>query len=298
MSIQEFVTRLSFPDAWNMALFLVGLPLLAMVIVQLMRRRGVGLPLDRAWPNVCWGHLSAGVLFALTITVLHVLLLPMLLYGVQLLWFPEGVEHLDNATESLVSATVMCIHWVLLCGLILCWLLYVAGAKPETLGLTLRRLPAALKTAPVMLLAAMPVIIAFLYGSNFIYDFLWKAPAPSHPVLAALTEGPDLWQVVALFIMAGLVIPFFEELFFRGFIQTSLMRTGSPAAAIIAQGVLFGLVHAAMPTSVVSLTIFGLALGYAFYRTRNLVSCFLMHAAFNLMNLTLTALPGMLQGGR
>ena len=82
-----------------------------------------------------------------------------------------------------------------------------------------------------------------------------------------------------------LVIPFFEELFFRGFIQTSLMRTGSPAAAIIAQGVLFGLVHMGMPASVDSLTIFGLALGYAFYRTRSLVSCFLMHAAFNLRTL-------------
>ena len=297
MSIQESVTRLSFHDVWNMALFLAGLPLLAVVIVQLIRRRGVGPTVDGAWPNVCWGRLTAGLPFVVAIIVLHIFLQYVLFYGVRLLWFPDGMKHLDSATSLVVSSTVMCIQWALLCGLILYWLLYVAGAKPATLGLTFQRLPAALKIAPVMLLTAMPAIIAFLAGSDFVWRLV-KGPSPGHPVLVALTEGPDLWQVVALFVMAGLVIPFFEELFFRGFIQTSLMRTGSPAAAIIAQGVLFGLVHMALPTSVVSLTIFGMALGYAFYRTRSLVSCFLMHAAFNLMNLTLTVLPGILQGGR
>ena len=54
MPIQGFATRLSFHDVWNIALFLAGLPLLAMVVVQLMRDRGVGQPLDGAWPNVCW----------------------------------------------------------------------------------------------------------------------------------------------------------------------------------------------------------------------------------------------------
>ena len=126
---------------------------------------------------------------------------------------------------------------------------------------------------------------------------LVKGPAPVHPLLAALTEGPEPWQIVAMFVMAGLLIPFFEELFFRGFILTSLMRTGSPVAAIVAQGVLFGLVHIGVPTSVIPMMIFGMALGYALYRTRSLVSCFLMHAAFNLMSLTLTVLPMIVSSG-
>jgi membrane protease YdiL (CAAX protease family) len=177
------------------------------------------------------------------------------------------------------------------CGLLLVWILVWARGRISALGLTTERLGAALGTGLKTLLATMPGIIAALFLATFIHSLVVSTPPGEHPVLQALGKSVNPWQVVAFFALAGLVVPILEELFYRGLIQTALMRSGNAAVAISASAILFGMVHLSLPngpTSAPAIAVLGFGLGYAYYRTRSLWAPVLMHAMFNLYNLTLT----------
>ncbi len=99
----------------------------------------------------------------------------------------------------------------------------------------------------------------------------------------------DSWdpsRLTPFVINAVLIIglgPFVEELLFRGVGVRVLSVFGAPAA-IIASGLMFGLVHGlweALP----ALSIFGIGLGYVRYKTRSVFPAFLAHAAFNAIGL-------------
>ena len=96
--------------------------------------------------------------------------------------------------------------------------------------------------------------------------------------------------IAALVVVSGFVLPFFEELFYRGFVMTAMLRSGSAAAAIVGSAVLFGAVHAPLWAHLPALMVLGVGLGYAYYRTRSLWTPVLMHTLFNLYNLTISIL--------
>jgi uncharacterized protein len=110
-----------------------------------------------------------------------------------------------------------------------------------------------------------------------------------------LTGGAHGWGffVIAVFTVVG--APFFEELFFRGLLLRALCRLFAPmgfarsngraiavVAAVIVDGVLFGLTHAEWQ-QLAGLALFGMILAIVSYRTGRLGMNMVAHASFNLV---------------
>jgi membrane protease YdiL (CAAX protease family) len=109
----------------------------------------------------------------------------------------------------------------------------------------------------------------------------------AHPTIRALREsGLPARYALALWISAVAVAPIAEELFFRGLLQTFLLRLVRRRwIAISLASLAFGAVHLQQPHAIAALAVLGLLIGYAYERTGSLLPPILIHALFNLNTL-------------
>ncbi|NHB67279.1 CPBP family intramembrane glutamic endopeptidase [Perlabentimonas gracilis] len=84
--------------------------------------------------------------------------------------------------------------------------------------------------------------------------------------------------------------PVLEELIFRGIMLKGLLKRYSPATAIVASSVLFGVVHL-NPWQFISALILGIFIGWIYYRTRSTSLAIIIHA-FNNFTATLPDIIG------
>jgi membrane protease YdiL (CAAX protease family) len=94
---------------------------------------------------------------------------------------------------------------------------------------------------------------------------------------------------VLISIMVAVGAPFFEELFFRGFLRTALQTRLGSHGAVFAQAALFGLAHLgevsgwANVSIVLAMFSLGVVLGYTAKFTGRLVPGMAAHCLFNLV---------------
>jgi len=99
-----------------------------------------------------------------------------------------------------------------------------------------------------------------------------------------LLEDPQVpgFVRVGLILLAVVISPVAEELFFRGMVQNYfLKRLGGPWRAILVTGFLFMLVHAPLYSQMPALWVLGLVLGWSYYRYRTLAVPVCLHIFFN-----------------
>ena len=98
------------------------------------------------------------------------------------------------------------------------------------------------------------------------------------PVLA----GSSPFQLALLACLAGVG----EELLFRGVVQVGLERMLPALMAVIAAGVIFGLVHFASPTYALLAALVGVYLGALFLLLENLLIPIVAHSVYDFIALT------------
>ncbi len=165
--------------------------------------------------------------------------------------------------------------------------MFVCMAIYAALGLLRERpISSELNFAPV---SASTVIYSVLMALGLrgvvgVYTVLSEnVPALVH----SLEEAPDysaalsspLGALTAL-LAAGALAPVFEEILFRGLVQTELMRAFPAWAAILLSSLGFAAMHGLLFQSL--FTFFcGLALGWVYYRTGSLLPGIALHITFN-----------------
>ncbi len=136
--------------------------------------------------------------------------------------------------------------------------------------------------------AAMLMILPIVSLQLNMGQILWQRllpniPPPVHPTLESLKQSD--WGragVGQLFVMAIVVAPIAEELFFRGLLLQTLCRyTRRAWVSIVLSGLAFGAVHLGQPQAVVPLATMGIILGYLRVRHRSIELCIVVHALFN-----------------
>lgn len=141
-------------------------------------------------------------------------------------------------------------------------------------------------------LAVWALALPGLWGLGLVWPWvLERLGVPSEPPLLlesiAAARGSALWIAV---LLAVVVIPFLEEVCFRGFLQPLLVRRWGGACGVLVTSVLFASLHgwsAFGPVLGLSLV-----LGAVMLRTRRLSAPFVVHAANNgLAILMLRTLP-------
>ena len=87
----------------------------------------------------------------------------------------------------------------------------------------------------------------------------------------------------------AVLAPLLEEVLFRGAIQGIMMRVfGRPWPAIITAALIFGVIHW-NPVQIVYATLFGIVLGWIYYRTGSLLSVIVGHVLNNTLAVLTTA---------
>jgi membrane protease YdiL (CAAX protease family) len=135
--------------------------------------------------------------------------------------------------------------------------------------------------AVVYLLAIYPLIILSLWAVLTLGQYLRDGfGIEVHQSLTFLTgETHSILRIVAILAIV-VVVPVFEEVLFRGFLQTAIGSVAqSPWAAIVLTSVIFSILHP--PTHIPALFFLSCALGYGYERSGSLFRPILMHILFN-----------------
>lgn len=141
-------------------------------------------------------------------------------------------------------------------------------------------------------LAAYPIVAAVSQGATAVYALMKGTPPDTmaHSGLQAMIENssdPWSWALMACAVVGA---PIVEELVFRVFLQSALLRlTKSPWLAVGLTSVAFTSIHWSVMPWYGLVTIFALAvgMGLAYERTRRLGVPIVMHVAFNALNVAL-----------
>ncbi len=159
----------------------------------------------------------------------------------------------------------------------------------------------------VLLLLIFKFVFQSRYGAPMLPSLGWKMTDPAVLGYAAIgglalpfiisgigsllhtpkvsTPMDQIPDSIPLAIMAVILAPFFEELFFRGFLQPLLTRSFGLILGILSTALLFGGLHAAEYSFVwqyvVAISLVGVALGAMRAWTNSIVPTTLMHACFN-----------------
>jgi uncharacterized protein len=169
------------------------------------------------------------------------------------------------------------------------------------------------KQTPVGLyLLAVPIIYLAQYVGGIVSIF-WMRLLDHLPMidkLKALEESQEamitqiiqassLGEFVFVFLGIAIVPAIAEEIFFRGFLQTNIERSGyrrsRPYVALVLASVIFASVHFS-PFKFPGLLALGLAMGYMSYRTNNLLVGSIAHAVNNgSIVLIMLMSPGMME---
>ena len=81
---------------------------------------------------------------------------------------------------------------------------------------------------------------------------------------------------------AGIIAPVTEELFFRGFLISGLLKNYSGFTSILTSSLLFGMIHDNVWQSIPAFGM-GVFLGWIFVTTKNIWICITIHAVQNLL---------------
>jgi uncharacterized protein len=131
------------------------------------------------------------------------------------------------------------------------------------------------------------VVLAFVLS---VLGTLFKTPKIPLP-FDKLTETP---ASLAFFgVIAVVLAPFFEELFFRGFVQPLLSRTLGTIAGILVTAALFGALHGFEYSWVwqyaLFITLAGVVFGWLRAHTNSIIPSMVMHGCFNAVSVVALA---------
>ncbi|MDX2147357.1 MAG: CPBP family intramembrane glutamic endopeptidase [Planctomycetota bacterium] len=138
----------------------------------------------------------------------------------------------------------------------------------------------------------LPVTLAASQLAMMIHRLTTRASGETlaHDTLRRLVHDADTWAWVSA-ATAVLVAPIAEELLYRGFLQSSLLKASGRAwTAILGTSVMFTLMHASVTSgwyALVQIFALSVGLGIAFERTRSLGVPVVMHVCFNAANVAL-----------
>lgn len=125
--------------------------------------------------------------------------------------------------------------------------------------------------------AALPLVLVTTLIAQWVSRYI---PAQENPIVPLFIESGSWVAKVALFLLAVVAAPFFEELFFRGVLFSSLRAKWGVAAGVIISAVVFGAVHP-LPMGLLPILVLGAVFAVAFNERGSLLPNMVAHACTN-----------------
>lgn len=132
------------------------------------------------------------------------------------------------------------------------------------------------------------ILIVFSVATLYLTSFLGNTVDNSKT--ESLKQNVTLCTMIIGIVSAGIVSPFYEEIFYRGFIYRWLRTRVSMRWAIVISSLIFTLAHFptmnAMPVNFIS----GVVFAWTYERTGSVVPAMIVHGVFNAIAVLLTAM--------
>ncbi len=176
-------------------------------------------------------------------------------------------------------------------GLILAPALLMAIVMTTSLRQTFRFRMPALPALPIALLLGFTLHPSYMTLGQWIsdvYPISEQTQAALQPMSDLIATAP-LWHIVLLLALVPAVC---EELAFRGFIFSGLIRGGGRMRAVVVSAIMFGVSHGLLQQSIAA-TVMGLMLGWVALRTGSVIPCLIIHFTNNALSVTLSKIPEM-----
>jgi membrane protease YdiL (CAAX protease family) len=135
-------------------------------------------------------------------------------------------------------------------------------------------------------LAFLPVLVAVLWLNDGIFTALGM-PRPAQRWLADFVSSPDAQASPATWLGFVLVLPFCEELYFRGGLYGALRRVLSAPLAVAVCAIAFGVVHD--PAYMLPAAALGALFAVLYERTGSLAAPVACHALHNAITLAIVS---------
>jgi uncharacterized protein len=133
---------------------------------------------------------------------------------------------------------------------------------------------------PLWGLGSYLVALPLMLGVSLLNQRIWQGQGGNNPILQLVLQERDPLALGMFLFTAAIAAPVFEEILFRGFLLPSLTRYMPIWGAIGLSSLIFSLAHLSF-SEVLPLTVLGAILGFAYVRSRNLLSSILLHSAWN-----------------
>ncbi len=157
------------------------------------------------------------------------------------------------------------------------------GGKAKDLGfrMTPRGFFAEVLTGMTGYLGVFPIFVAVLIFLAYVAHLFAYQP-PAHPLVNILLEqGEDSrWLIIYSVVLATVIAPFLEEIFFRGFCYTLFKKRMGPEAAMVLSSTLFALIHQNM-FAFWPIFVLGMALSYLYEKRGSLIAPITLHLFHN-----------------
>lgn len=140
------------------------------------------------------------------------------------------------------------------------------------------------KVVPVINIMAVCMAIGARLLVSVFYSYAQKIQPLKESIESAGEAVPrfhTFGQIAVAVFALIILMPFFEEILFRGLFMGELMKSFRPTAAIIIQAVFFAVAHMVLFQSIFTFGV-GVLLGIVYYKTQSLKTVTLFHGAFNL----------------
>jgi hypothetical protein len=139
------------------------------------------------------------------------------------------------------------------------------------------------KTHPANYLASVLLGISLLLPISILIRLFSvdKLSTDSQELMNRIINGSSLFVAI---LGIGILAPIIEEIIFRGLILTELKKITAIPAAIIIQGMLFGIYHGNLQQAIYA-GVLGIVLGYVCVKTGSLFCSILVHIFFNTTSL-------------
>jgi len=203
-------------------------------------------------------------------------------------FFPD----LTDLQEALINNVIFCVGSV--AGIII--ILQIARSyfarRLHGFGLNAKNIGRDFIMAIIYLLAVSPLLLLVMAATEEIGQFVFgpEFQMEKHQQLEFLTEYSNTSLWVLIFVAAVLVVPVFEEMLFRGLLQTKVKSyIISPWGAVIITSVVFAIMHP-IPQHWPTLFILALCLGYAYEKSGSLLRPIFIHVLFNASSVIFTML--------
>lgn len=152
-------------------------------------------------------------------------------------------------------------------------------ALPARLGYVPNRVPRGVLIGTVGIIAIYPLVVITMIAAEIFYRSIEYQHPSEHELLTIMLSAPPPTKAIII-IGAALFVPMFEEVFFRGHVQSILRRwIGMAWPAIFITSAVFAIVHPLW--SAPGIFVLAVGLGYLYERTGNLWACVIAHAIFN-----------------